>query len=72
VSNIGNIFGNEGWIQSSIDNSRGKTRPGDKRRKGARRDRARRKKLLDEDVLVRKARGLRALKPTGGILTGST
>ena len=67
MSNIGNIFGNEGWIQSSIDRSRGKTRPGPKRRKAAKRDAARRKALLEKDPLYRKEMGLPPLKVTPGL-----
>ena len=55
MSNIGNIFGNEGWIQSSIDKSRGKSRPGEKRRAMAKSDRRKRKKALQSDPLVKKA-----------------
>ena len=84
MSNFKNAFGNSGWIQSSIDHSRGKTRPGDKARKGAKRNKARRKKLLENDVLARKHSGLPPLvnktkitlrdliktkvKPKGGVL----
>jgi hypothetical protein len=57
MSNIGNIFGNEGWIQSSIDRSRGKTRPGGKRRK-ARRKRARRQRELEADIAAGRIGGL--------------
>ena len=58
MSNIGNIFGNEGWIQSSIDRSRGKTRPGAKRRSAAKKDRKRRASLLRNDPLVIKHGGV--------------
>ena len=58
MSNLKNAFGNSGWIQSSIDHSRGKTRPGAKARKGAKRDKRRRKNLLENDVLYRKEMGL--------------
>lgn len=54
MSNFKNIFGNEGWIQSSIDRSRGKTRPGEKRRKGVASDKARRKQTLLDDPLFQK------------------
>ena len=54
MSNIGNIFGNEGWVQSSIDRSRGKTRPGEKARKAANWNAQRRQQLLDNDPLVQK------------------
>ena len=60
MSNIGNIFGNEGWIQSSIDRSRGKTRPGAKRRGLAKKNKNQRRKLLENDPLVQKAGGLPA------------
>ena len=49
MSNLGNIFGNEGWIQSSIDKSRGKSRPGVKRRK-TRRQRSNRDEALRNDI----------------------
>ena len=58
MSNIGNIFGNEGWIQSSIDRSRGKTRPGAKRRKQAKRNKNQRRSLLENDPLVQKYGGI--------------
>ena len=54
MSNIGNIFGNEGWIQSSIDRSRGKTRPGERRKKAAKSDLARRRQTLMDDPLFQK------------------
>ena len=54
MSNIGNIFGNEGWIQSSIDRSRGKTRPGSRRRRAASRDAERRRETLLNDSLFKK------------------
>ena len=57
MSNIGNVFGNEGWVQSIMDQSRGKTRPGDKRRKAARSDTARRASLLANEPMVAKYGG---------------
>ena len=54
MSNIGNIFGNEGWVQSAIDRSRFKTRPGEKARRGASRDLARRRETLKNDPLFQK------------------
>ena len=57
VSNIGNVFGNESWIQASIDRSRGKTRPGAKRRKAARQFASRRDAALASDPLIAKHGG---------------
>jgi len=54
MSNIGNIFGNEGYIQSSIDRSRGKSRPGKRARRKAKGNAKRRRKLLNEDPLFQK------------------
>jgi hypothetical protein len=73
MSNIGNIFGNEGWIQSSIDRSRGKTRPGDRARKASASDQATRKQLLASDPLyIKNTTGgkpaTRAVKSKQGIL----
>ena len=64
MSNFKNAFGNSGWIQSSIDHSRGKTRPGAKARKGAKHDKARRKRTLESDPLYRKEMGLPPLGAT--------
>ena len=54
MSNIGNIFGNEGWIQSSIDRSRGKTRPGERRRRGAKSEAQKREYLLANEPMMKK------------------
>lgn len=54
MSNIGNIFGNEGWIQSSIDKSRGKTRPGSRNRRRLSNDAAKRKHLLENEPMMKK------------------
>jgi len=70
MSNLKNIFGNAGWIQSSIDKSRGKTRPGEKRRKAIKVDAARRQDLLKNDPLVQKQTIGRGLASHNGILKG--
>lgn len=64
MSNFKNAFGNSGWIQSSIDKSRGKRRPGDRQRDFATGDAARRKKTLEEDPLYQKYSG-NAAQPSG-------
>ena len=59
MSNLKNAFGNDGWIQSSIDKSRFKSRPGDKRRM-LKRQRGNRQKALEQDILDGKVSGLTA------------
>ena len=59
MSNLKNAFGNDGWIQSSIDKSRFKTRPGEKRKKIVR-QRSNRQKALEQDILDGKVSGLTA------------
>ena len=54
MSNIGNVFGNRGWIQSAIDRSRGKTRPGSRERRRVSRDRELRRESLRKDPLFQK------------------
>ena len=66
MSNIGNVFGNRGWIQSSIDKSRGKTRPGERDRRAASSDAARRDAALAADPLLKK------YEPTGVIESPKT
>ena len=64
MSNILNVFGNEGWVQSSIDHSRGKTRGKERAKNRAAGDAARRKQLLEEDPLFIK--NTQAAKPPAG------
>lgn len=62
MSNIGNVFGNEGWVQSLIDDSRGKTRPSEKRRKDAVNLEKRQQQTLLDNPMYRKYAGLSPLK----------
>jgi len=59
MSNLKNAFGNDGWIQSSIDHSRFKTRPGEKRKKIAG-QRSERQRALEQDILDGKVSGVTA------------
>jgi len=70
MSNFKNIFGNEGWIQSAIDRSRGKTRPGERRRRAASRDASRRRQTLLNDPLFKKYGNPSDLDPNKGNASG--
>ena len=54
MSNIKNAFGNAGWIQSAIDKSRFKTRPGERSRRIEASTAAKRKATLEADPLYKK------------------
>lgn len=64
MSNIGNIFGNDGWIQSAIDRSRFKTRPGEKRNKAVGQRNARQAEL-EADIAAGRVGGLVAGQKAG-------
>lgn len=70
MSNLKNIFGNAGWIQSAIDKSRGKSRPGERNRRKISRDMLRREETLKNDPLVQKQTTGRGLASHNGILKG--
>jgi len=54
MSNFKNAFGNSGWIQSLMDKSRGKRRPGDRKRQSALMDLRYRKDVLDNEPMMKK------------------
>lgn len=58
MSNFKNAFGNAGWIQSLMDKSRGKRRPGERQRDAAASNAANRKDILANEPMVQKYGGL--------------